>query len=85
MARHVIEFCEDQDEVVIKLPDGQEVSIQYSYLEPDEQLPELDIMLPQQFCVNCWDAGLVPATPLENRPNVVPCKQLSIPIEKKVA
>lgn len=67
----------DNETLVVGLPDGREVSILLGNLEPGEQLPELDIMLPEAMTLNCFLAGLVPSPA---RGNTVTARQIIIPL-----
>lgn len=68
--------------IALMLPDGRKVAIELSYLEPDEQLPELDIYLPCEMTANCFKAGLVTAEPLDDEHvNVLIVRQVTIVLE----
>lgn len=67
--------------ITVVLPDGQKISMGVGRLE-DEQLPELDIRFPQDFNVNCFKEGLVPAAVNTRFGNCLVSRQLIIPLEK---
>lgn len=73
-----------EDNVILTLPDGQEISINLLYNDETvgAQLPELDIMLPRNMTANCFLEGLVPASPDAEHPNCLSVRQICIPIEK---
>lgn len=61
------------ESVDIVLPNGKKVSVLLGYLEPGEQLPEIDIMLPDVLTLNCFGEGL-------SNPHTHDAKQIIIPI-----
>ncbi len=69
------------DAIDIELPSGQVVNILYSDID-DDALPEIDIMLPEDLCVNCFMEHLEPSKPDSENPNVLESRQLIIPVRR---
>jgi len=70
------------DEIILELPNGEEISLVLSYLEPDEQHPELDIVLPKNCYANCFAEDFEPAKqPSGAASNILDCRQIIIPIK----
>lgn len=59
-------YLDFNESVDIVLPGGKIVSVLLSYLEPGEQCPELDIMLPESWAVNNYGPGLEKIDPVHN-------------------
>jgi hypothetical protein len=70
------------EDIDIVLPDGQRVSILLSYLEPDEQLPEIDIKFPAQVSANCFLEALEPAVAEPPGAHVIEVRQIVVPIPR---
>ena len=78
----------DDDTLDLILPDGRVINIEYSNLEPGNQLPELDIMLPCDMVANCYTDHLQPAPILGNvdlsiNGHIRLVRQIIIPMEKQ--
>lgn len=80
MAKQVIRL-EHNEEVDLVLPDGQKISILLSYLEPDEQFPELDIKFSQQVSANCFLEALQSSVPDPPNMHALLVRQIIIPIQ----
>jgi len=75
-----IELCDE--EYVTLVAGGREITIGVTNLEPQEQLPELEIVLPEPMCANCWGPHLSEAPALEGTEHVRVAQQICIPIVK---
>ena len=61
-----------------------EIEVGISNIEPQEQLPELEIILPQELAVNCWGDHLHKARPISaDNLHVRIASQLCIPLTKE--
>lgn len=81
--QQAVSLANDDDMIVVKLPNGQEVTVGWSD-QDDGLLPELEIWLPEELCVNCWATGLKPAPAVDGAGSVDHVRvavQLMIPIE----
>ncbi len=72
---------QDDDIVVIALPDGKEIKVQLSDLDSDS-LPEICILLPQPMVANCWMPELTPSVPIDkDTPYALELTEIHIPVE----
>jgi hypothetical protein len=81
MASRWIELGSNE-EIDVILPDGRKVSILLSYVEPGEQLPEVDIKFPVECILNCFGEGLRPAKTTEHGHHILEGRQIIIPLER---
>ena len=76
-----IKLEHDQDEVVIELPNGNEVSLVLSDIE-DGALPELDILFNQRLTANLYKRGLIPSVPYKKQINALDFVQIIVPLNQ---
>jgi hypothetical protein len=79
-----ITFTEDNDVIVLALPDKRVVTIWWNDIE-DDALPQLEIVLPAPMVANCWLEGMNPATSVHGSRNALLSTEIHIPIEKPVS
>jgi hypothetical protein len=72
-----------QDEETIFIVYKQHrIEVGITNLEPGDQLPELDIVLPKEMCLNCWADHVEPAKELDKEhPHVRVGSQICVPLE----
>ena len=71
----------DNDELVVQLPNGNEVSLLLSDGD-DAALPELDMMFNQILTANLFKSKLKPSVPYKNAANSLDFVQAIVPLNK---